>query len=187
MMVDVTEPPTTDLDLIRRAINGDHQSFAHLIQTHDDRMRAVAYQMMSDRNAMDDVLQISYLKAFRSLAAFRAEASFSSWLHRIVVNVCLDEIRKTQRKAEVSLESVANLASSTSIEDQYATSASLHTALQRLSPDMRSVVILVDGQGLSYQEAALILDTQAGTVASRLSRARTALRQHLGLPKESIQ
>lgn len=187
MMVDVTEPSISDPDLIKRAIDGDHQSFAQLIQSHDDRMRAVAYQMMSDRHAMDDVLQMSYLKAFRKLTSFRAEASFSSWLHRIVVNVCLDEIRKKQRKAEVSLESVANLISTTSIEDQYATSASLHSALQRLSPDMRSVVILVDGQGLSYEEAALALDTQAGTIASRLSRARTALRQHLGLPKESAQ
>lgn len=187
MIVDVTRPLTSDLDLIKKAVDGSHDAFAQLIRRYDDRMRAVAYQMTGDSHAMDDVLQVSYLKAYKSLSTFRSEASFSSWLHRIVVNTCHDLQRKKKRRPEVSLEVIADQPSTRSSEDEFATSSTLHTSLQKLSPDMRAVVILVDGQGLTYDEAATVLETEPGTIASRLNRARSALRQHLGLPKERVQ
>jgi len=172
----------TDRSLIQRATNGDVEAFGRLVREHDDRMRAVAYRMVGSRAAMDDALQAAYLNAFRGLPRFRAEADFGTWLHRIVVNACYDLLRRTGRRAEVSLQAVPDLESPEtvdSIDDRLDLQRQLHEALASLPDEYRAAVILVDGEGLSYAEAAEALGVERGTVASRLSRARTALRDRL--------
>lgn len=176
-----------DRSLVERAQTGDAAAFTQLLRNHDDAMRAVAYRMLGSQTAMDDVLQTAYLKAYRSLDRFRAEASFSTWLHRIVVNCCYDHHRSAGRRQEVPLNEALAVPAKGSHEDRLADSQQLHLALQSLQPDHRAIVLLVDGEGLSYQEAASVLGIEQGTVASRLSRARSELRRRLQLPEETIR
>ena len=174
MMVVVSDP-----SLVRQAVDGDVDAFTKLLREHDDRMRAVAFRLLGSETAMDDVLQIAYLKAHRALPRFRAEADFATWLHRIVVNSAYDQLRRRDRSAEVPLHAVPEPAVPDPMEDGVALHSQLQEALTELRPDYRAVVVLVDGEGLSYAEAAEILDIERGTVASRLNRARAVLRRRL--------
>ena len=157
------------------------------MKLYDDRMRAVAYRMLGSQSAMDDALQAAYLKAFRNIGGFRREAAFSSWLQRIVVNACYDSLRRSSRRSEISLDQVPDRATVGSVEDRVVQNQQLHSALQNISDDLRAVVVLVDGEGLSYAEADEALGIERGTIASRLHRARAALRHQLGLSQETIR
>lgn len=170
-----------DHSLTRRAVDGDVDAFSELVASHDDRMRAVAFRMLGDRAAMDDALQAAYLKAFSAISGFRSEANFGTWLHRIVVNSCYDTLRRSGRRAEVPLQVLTEVEEPGSWEDGLLLGQQLDQALQELPEDQRMTVILVDGQGLSYGEAAEVLEVERGTVASRLNRARASLRGLLGL------
>lgn len=182
MMVEVS-----DRTLIQKAVDGDVDALGRLLREHDDRMRAVAYRMLGSRAAMDDALQAAYLNAFRGLPRFRAEADFGTWLHRIVVNACYDLLRKDGRRAEVSLQALPEpeaVESVESIEEQLVLGRQLHEALASLPQEFRAAVVLVDGEGLSYADAAEVLGVERGTVASRLNRARSILRERLACTEE---
>lgn len=174
MMVDVSDP-----SLVRLAVDGDVDAFTKLLREHDDRMRAVAYRLLGSGPAMDDVLQVAYMKAHRALPGFRADADFATWLHRIVVNAAYDHLRRDGRRAEVSLHVVPEQASPDSMEERLALGTQLQEALATLNPEFRAAVVLVDGEGLSYAEAAEVLSIERGTIASRLNRARALLRDQL--------
>jgi RNA polymerase sigma-70 factor, ECF subfamily len=167
-----------DLDLARR---GDHDAFAALVQRHDRGLRALAYRLLGDRERMDDALQEAYLRAYRALPRFRSEATFRTWLYRIAYNASLEELERTQRPHVVSLEDAGELpgrdvdvAESVSLRD------GLAAGLAALAPEDRAAVLLVDAQGFDYRAAGEVLGVPEGTIASRLNRARAALRRSLG-------
>jgi RNA polymerase sigma-70 factor, ECF subfamily len=85
-------------DLLARARQGDGGAFTELVRVHDARLRGLAYRLLGSRDAMDDVLQEAYVKAFRSLPRFRGDAEVGTWLHRIVANCCTDELRRAKRR-----------------------------------------------------------------------------------------
>lgn len=174
MMVDVTDP-----SLVRLAVDGDVDAFTKLLREHDDRMRAVAHRLVGSGPAMDDVLQVAYLKAHRALPGFRADADFATWLHRIVVNTAYDQLRRDGRRAEVPLHVVPDPPAPHPMEERLVLATQLQEALATLSPEFRAAVVLVDGEGLSYAEAAEALSIERGTIASRLNRARALLRDQL--------
>lgn len=166
--------------LVDQACRGDRAAFTQLLRDHDESMRALAYRMMGSASAMDDVLQDAYVKAFRSITSFRGDSLFSTWLYSIVYRTCLDAIRKRERRRETGLQLVTDQASTAArAEDRIVEISALESALASLSADQRAVLLLVDANGLSYDEAAVILDVNSGTVASRLSRARAAIRTTL--------
>ena len=170
--------PTLD-----RARRGDHQAFADLLREHDDAMRGLAWQLLLDRTAMDDALQDAYVRAFRGLATFRGDAAFSTWLYRIVYRTCIDHLRTRRRHA--SLDEIGEPpvpGDATAVIDHR---LALEGALADLSPEHRAVVLLVDREGYSYDDVAEMLGIAPGTVASRLSRARSALRAALGIDAET--
>ena len=176
---------SADRELIERSTAGDPRAFAELVRVHDDRMRVVASRMLGSQAAMDDALQDAYLKAYRSLAGFRGEAPFEAWLQRVVTHTCIDHLRRQDRRAEVGLEAAAwSPQSGRAFDDRYADRSALGTALASLPAHHRAVVLLVDGEGYDYDEAAELLHTSRGTVASRLSRARAALRSALEAGRE---
>lgn len=168
--------------LVAEAVAGDAGAFESLVRGHDEAMRRLAYRMLGSRAAMDDALQDAYLKAWRSLGRFDGRSSFGTWLHRIAANVCLDHLRVRGRRAEVEMtpERVP-AASRPGPEREVAERERLRWALGAMPPEYRVAVLLVDGEGLGYAEAAAVLDVAEGTVASRLSRARAALRVVLSL------
>jgi RNA polymerase sigma-70 factor (ECF subfamily) len=183
----VVDPP--EAGLIARAREGDARAFTALVRSHDDDMRGLAYSLLGSRTAMDDALQDAYVKAYRAIGSFRGGAQFGTWLHRIVRNTCVDHLRRSNRRREVSLELiVSNPDPDVGAEERFAERSRIGTALAVLSHEQRCVVVLVDREGCSYEEAAQLLGISPGTVASRLSRARSTLRAALGAnPQEGTR
>jgi len=183
--------------LVERAQRGDTDAFATLLRSQDDKMRAFAYRLTGDRVAMDDVLQDAYLKAFRSLASYQqgtgaeGKGKFGSWLFSVVHSCAMDHHRRAARQPNVSLDAMSEHAApvahpagdhASTIVDRERISA----ALASLPSDQAAAVALVDGDGYSYDQVAELLGINPGTVASRLSRGRAAMRQHLNLDDVSI-
>jgi RNA polymerase sigma-70 factor (ECF subfamily) len=161
----------------------DAEAFWSLVQPHDRALRALAYRLVGDRHLMDDVLQEAYLKAFRAFPSLRGREALGTWLRRIVYNAAMDQLRR--RSKVVPLEDLPERPDP--MPDPATVAAGrrdLAAALESLPPMMRAAVLLVDAEGLSYEEAGAIIGVPKGTVASRLSRAREALRQALGTHTE---
>lgn len=170
----------TEAIVLERARAGDRDAFADLIGRYDAGLRALAYRVLGDRERMDDALQESYVRAFRALERFRGDSSFATWLYRIAYNACLEELGRSRRSRTVELDAVAEPAdASAAVEDAVVLRSRLAEALAGLAPEDRAVVLLVDAQGFDYRAAGAVLDIPEGTVASRLSRARGALRRAL--------
>ncbi len=162
----------SDLD---RARQGDAHAFMRLIQPHDKELRSFTYRLLADRHAMDDVLQEVYIKAFRSLKGFRGDASLRTWLFRIARNTSIDAIRsrRSHRTLDFDVRDLGQM------ESAAVSRLDLGRALAQLGHDHRQVVLLIDGAGFDYAEAAAVIGVSVGTVRSRLSRARSQLRQKL--------
>ncbi len=165
---------------LAEARRGDGEAFAALIEHYDPGLRALAYRLLGDRGRMDDALQDAYVKAFRGLAGFRGESGLGTWLYRIVYNACLDELERAGRAIELPLEEAAGQADPRlEIAEAVARRRGLAAALAELAPADRAAVLLVDAQGFDYRSAGEVLGVPEGTVASRLNRARAALRRAL--------
>jgi RNA polymerase sigma-70 factor (ECF subfamily) len=180
-------------DVLRRAKTGDPRAFTEVVRHYDDRLRALAYRLLGDRAAMDDALQEAYVKAFRALPGFREDAALGTWLYSITYRACLDLLRREGRHQSGPLGSPGAAGtrpgpagpepSATGAGADPAATAATRTDLSRalaaLPVDQRAAVLLVDAEGMDYDAAASVLGVAPGTIASRLSRARTALRATL--------
>jgi len=178
--------------LIADASQGDIDAFNRLIIEYQDLLYNHAYGLLGDRQMAEDVTQDGFIRAFQRINQFRG-GSFRAWLLRIVTNACYDATRRFQRHPTVSLfpenesgEEIESPAweadSGPSVEalvERNAVTAQVYRALDELPAAYRSVVTLVDLQGLDYVEVAHILKIPLGTVKSRLARARLRLRQML--------
>ncbi len=173
----VTDVETAVLDRARR---GDHEAFAVVVRHYDPALRRLAYRVLGSPARMDDALQEAYVKAFRALPRFRGQSQLGTWLHRIVFNACLDELRRTHDELVTLDDGPQRLAASPDHAEVVAGREMLEQALAALAPHDRAAVVLVDGQGFDYRAAAEVLGIPAGTVASRLHRARATLRRALG-------
>lgn len=159
------------------APEGEHRRFERLVRRHHARLRRVAAGVLDEADRVDDVLQEAYLKAYRRLPRrFENEAHEATWLYRVVVRCCLDEMRRARRRprrAAVDPERLHAVAS-----DRLAPVA-LERAFRTLEPGDRSLLLLVEVLGLDYEAAASVLRLRRGTVASRLNRARGRFRSAL--------
>jgi len=157
------------------------QAAANLLAEHittGPRLPRLALRLLGDPNRVDDVVQDAYLRVFRALPRFQGNASLGTWLYRIVHNLCIDELRRSRRPGEVR-DDEALAAPAPDPSDVGVDHADLGAGLAALSQKQRAAVVLVDGYGVSYVEAAKALGVPVGTVASRAFRARTLLRQAL--------
>lgn len=174
----VQRPMEIDPAVLARARRGDQRAFALLVRHYDDGLRALAYRLLGDRDRMDDALQEVYVRAFRALPSFRGDSAVGTWLYRIAYNACLDELKRTREV--VDLESVRDRAQADGDPiDALSLRQTLAAALTALPLEDRTAVLLVDANGFDYRSAAEVLGIPEGTVASRLNRARAALRQTL--------
>jgi RNA polymerase sigma-70 factor (ECF subfamily) len=176
-----TDIAAEERELVARARrDGDVDAFFSLIDPHDRGLRRLAYRLLGDRDAMDDALQESYLKAFRALPRFAGDSAFRSWLYRIVYNTCLDELRRNHKMGIVPLESVSNRPDGRADPgDKASEKIDLAAALASLTLETRAAVLLVFVDGMDYQSAAEVLGVSRGTLASRLHRGRAQLRRAL--------
>lgn len=183
----VVARPGTDSDLVAAVLGGDQSAFTELVRRHDERLRGLAYKMLGDRHRMEDAMQESYVRAYRSLGTFRRDAELGTWLYRIVYNTCIDEHRRARRRpvpVDTGQPSWDAPAGRPGPERVVGAADSAMRALARLPEDQRATVLLVDGEGFDNVTAAEVLGVAPGTVASRLSRARAAMRQALDAEEE---
>jgi RNA polymerase sigma-70 factor, ECF subfamily len=172
--------PTVAPGVLERARDGDHDAFAAVVRLYDRRLRGIAFRVLGDRERMDDALQEAYLRAFRALPRFRGDARVSTWLFRITYNACLDELARARKTTHVPLDEVVEQASDPfELDDALDARGEIARQFAELAPDERAVVFLVDVEGFDYAAASRILGIPVGTVASRLNRARGALRSAL--------
>lgn len=169
--------PRTDEALMRAHAAGDPVAFGELVRRHRDRLWAIALRTLGDRDEAADALQDALLSAYRSAGRFRGDAAVTTWLHRIVVNACLDRVRRRQARPTVPLPEVAEPAAPPTDSD---TVLDVRTALARLPAEQRAALVLVDIQGYGVAEAAEILGVAEGTVKSRCARGRARLAVLLG-------
>lgn len=166
--------------VMEQARTGDPAAFEQLVRHYDPMLRALAYRLLGDRAQMDDALQEAYVKAFRGLGGFRQDAALGTWLYRITYRACLDLMRSEGRRRTTPLPGTDVAADPAGDPGRVAVQRTdLARALDSLPADQRAAVLLVDAEGLDYTAAAEVLGVAAGTIASRLSRARAALRRAL--------
>lgn len=170
-----------DSALIAAHVAGDPEAFSELVHRHQDRLWAVALRTTGDREEAADALQDGLISAFRRAETFRGDAQVTTWLHRIVVNACLDRMRRRKARPTEPLPDQEDRAVELTVkaaEDPAEVSerrTDVMAALALLSGDQRAALVLVDMEGYSVDEAAKILDCPAGTVKSRCSRGRARL------------
>jgi len=172
----------SDRDLLSAHCAGDPDAFGEIFRRHRDRMWAVALRTTRDPEMAADAVQEAFIAAFRRAESFRGEAAVTTWLHRIVVNACLDRLRRT--KAVVALPDAHQLDLADTHDHHMSVDVRLdvHRALGQLPEGQRMALTLVDMHGLSVAEAAAVLDVAEGTIKSRCARGRAAMVLLLGLP-----
>ena len=166
--------------VVARARRGDRDAFAAVIRHYDPGLRALAYRLLGDRDRMDDALQETYVKAFRALPRFRGASGLGTWLYRIAYRACLDELERTRRAGGlVPADAQDATEPQPDVAETVAERTALAEALAALAPEDRAAILLVDAQGFDYRSAGEVLRVPEGTIASRLNRARAALRRAL--------
>ena len=171
-----------DIELVDRYLAGDVEAFNELMGAHEDRVFAICYRMMQDREAALDATQDTFLTVFRKADRYKAEAAFSTWLHRVAVNTCYDHLRRQKRKRAEPLPETHDPADIAAGDAYEAADVrpDIEAALAKLSDEYRATVVLVDLQGMSLEQASDSLEVPTGTVKSRLFRARRQLAEILG-------
>ncbi len=179
-------------DLIKAAQQGDLNAFNALILRYQNMLFGIALRMLGDEDTASDAVQEALISAFSKFRTFRG-GSLRSWLARVTVNACYDEMRRKRRQREVPLEQfnmegeeVEDLSwmidPAARPEEQYESfemDSAIQHSLNQLTPAYREALVLVDIEGLSYEEASLAARVPVGTVKSRLARARLQVRSFL--------
>jgi RNA polymerase sigma-70 factor, ECF subfamily len=175
--------PPSDAELLRRHVAGDGEAFGELFRRHRDRLWAVALRTVGDPEEAGDALQDAMISAFRRAGDFRGESAVTTWLHRIVVNACLDRLRRKAARPAVSAgdEQAFEALVAQGSDPARATDIRLDidAALRILPPQQRAALLVVDMLGFSVADAAIILEVSQGTVKSRCARARARLLPHV--------
>jgi len=182
---------TSDLNLVKRVRNGDKGAFRELVERYQRKVFSIAYGMVNNREDAMDLVQESFLKVHNNLGRFEGSSSFYTWLYRIVVNVCIDHIRKTGRRIKVDYDDQILRDGNVEGDDRIRPSVlnvdpvkaqgrkelleKIRSALDELSPIHKEAIVLRELQGLSYEEMANVMGVSKGTVMSRLHHARKNL------------
>lgn len=165
-----------DRSLLAAHCAGDPDAFGELFRRHKDRMWAVALRTTRDPELAADAVQDGFISAFRRAESFRGDAQVTTWLHRIIVNACLDRLRRIKPTSELPEYELADR------HDAHASTVvrlDVQEALGKIPEGQRLALTLVDMQGLSVAEAAQVLEVAEGIIKSRCARGRTALAELL--------
>ena len=178
----------SDVALVRRAREGDYEAFEQLFDRHRLLVYRFAYQMTGKRDDAEDMVQEAFVRAYQNLHRYRDEAKFTTWLLRIVTNLCTDQARMTQRRSALEQQEAAGALdwmTQGSVEDpvnnleEDRRKLALRKALNALPSHHRSVIVLRDIEEREYPEIAQILGCTIGGAKLRVLRARRALRDRI--------
>lgn len=185
---------------IKQAQKGDVAAFNQLVRAHQQVVYRTAFRVLGDQSGAEDATQDAFVSAFKHIRAYRG-GSFKAWLLRIVTNACYDQLRVKQRRPTTSLDALLldpdnpapgvdpatpPEASPQEWAERQELGAKIQQGLNTLPPDQRMTLVLVDIEGYSYEDVAQAMDTNVGTVKSRLSRGRTHLRDFLVAQEELL-
>ena len=173
--------------VVRRVLEGDVNAYEELVLAYEKNVYNLALRMVGNAQDAEDMAQEAFLKAYNSLSGFRGDSKFSVWLYRIVNNVCLDHLRRQNRRqaSSLSVEDDEGEESQLDIPDESQspeallersmTKDAVRRGLQALPAEQRQILLLREIQGMSYEEIGQCLDLEPGTVKSRIFRARKRL------------
>jgi RNA polymerase sigma-70 factor (ECF subfamily) len=193
-MVSTQKVRSDDLRLVERAQNRDGEAFQTLVLRYQDRVYNTAFRLTGDRTLAEDLTQEVFFKAYKALKKFKGKSSFSTWLYRITVNACTSEWRKAgaqKRGKEIPFPTAGEDGEGRQWEpaseggnpgeqaERSERNLLVQKAIEELEGDYRTVVVLRDIEGFSYEEIADIIERPVGTVRSRLHRARMELKEKL--------
>jgi RNA polymerase sigma-70 factor (ECF subfamily) len=159
-----------------RCAQGDERAIRWILHQYRDRVVRLAAHVLHNPREAEDVAQEAFVKAFRQVGQFRGESGFYAWLYRIVINLCLDRMRRKCSSSEMPLEEgvhVSQVALGPDVEKRIA----VEQVLDSLTAPMRAALVLREVEGLEYAEIAAVLDIPVGTVRSRLNAAREQFRK----------
>jgi len=184
--------PTEEMELVKRAREGDLEAYDELIRRYQERIYATVYHMTSNHEDANDLAQEAFIKAYQALKTFKGGSSFYTWVYRIAVNKTINFLKQRKNKTQMSLDDldfnaehdpdlVALVSDKTPRREVNLSELQekLNEAMQKLSEPHRLVVSLHDVQGLSHEEIAKIMECNIGTVRSRLFYARQQLQAYL--------
>ena len=178
---------TEDKDLVLRAQKGDMGAFEELVARHRDKIYARAYSMMRNEEEAIDLPQEAWVKAWQRLAQFQGDSSFATWLTRIVINLCLDQIRRQKRHRAESIEAMDDesggverqmepiITNPTERLERGELRKRIDEAMGKLSKEHRTVLVLHEFEEMEYKEIAKVMGCSIGTIMSRLFYARRRL------------
>ena len=186
-------------NLVKSAQEGNLDAFNRLVLSYQDQVYNLAYRMLGDDDSAEDATQNAFISAYRNLATYRG-GSFRSWLLRILTNTCIDELRRRKCHPVFALEPETNageeiesprwLADDNPSPEETVERTEMERIIQHslneLPDEFRSVVVMVDIQGMDYEEVSAVIGKPLGTIKSRLVRARLKLRRSLQNIKEGI-
>jgi RNA polymerase sigma-70 factor (ECF subfamily) len=198
-MKELTKPvqlkalPPPDLELVKKAQQGNNQAFEELVKRYEQRVYNIAYRMLSNEEEAKDALQDTFLRVFRFIKKFKGDSSFYTWLYRITTNVCLTRLKQRKGKEQVTISLDEPVSDEDDMQREIPDDVynpeilyqrrrmanALQDAISELPSDYRSVVVLRDLQGLSNKEAGKALQLSIAAVKSRLHRGRVFLRNRL--------
>lgn len=177
----------TEKELVRAAAEGDASAFEALLRQYENKVYHLALKMCGSPEDAADVAQEAFLAAWRGLPNYRGEAGFSTWLYRLTSNAAIDHLRRSKRQwgelslddEELGLDAVDGGSTPHAAAEGTELRDAVENGLAQLSDDHRRVLVLREMEGLSYEEISDKLGLDLGTVKSRISRARNALRKIL--------
>ncbi|MCU1238425.1 MAG: polymerase, sigma-24 subunit, subfamily [Candidatus Solibacter sp.] len=172
----------TELELVEGCRRGERESFRVLFETYKDKIYSIALRFSGDESLAMDIAQDTFLKLYSSIADFRGDALFSTWVYRLVVNSCLDHKRRSWRTIPMADDLLAVLrAPGDALQAVLCNEVSerVQRAIEKLPVEQRIVVVLRYTEGLAYEQIAEAVGCSMGTVASRLNRAHKALERRL--------
>lgn len=178
--------------LFIRAQKGDADAFEEFISAYEKLIYSAAYRMLPSPEDAEDISQEVIIKVYKNLRSCKSPAAFKSWVFRIIHNTCIDEIRKRKGKSTVSLDrpptDTEGYIENPALRDENTPESEflrkdmnerIQSAINQLPPDYKAVIIMRDLNGLSYEEIACALQTNMGTVKSRIARGRQRLKDML--------
>jgi RNA polymerase sigma-70 factor, ECF subfamily len=176
--------------LLLRARQGSHQAFGQLVERHMKRVYNLAFRFVNDHHLAEEVVQDTFVRAYKSLGSFRGDSEFGTWLHRIATNLSINASRNAKNTRLVELDRLdftpSNGNGSAAHEGDVMRSDLINRALTDLPSLQRQVVILRHIEGHSTREVSRILECSEGTVKTHLFRGLKKLRTRLGFLKEEI-
>jgi RNA polymerase sigma-70 factor (ECF subfamily) len=175
----------SDRELLSAHCTGDPDAFGELFRRHRDQMWALALRTTRDPEVAADAVQEAFIAAFRGADSFRGEAAVTTWLHRIVVNSCLDRLRRIKPVVPMPESDLSVLADTHDHHHSVDVRIDVRAALEQLPEGQAMALILVDMHGFSISEAADVLNVAQGTIKSRCARGRAAMVPLLGLATPS--